>query len=227
MKKIGMKMFLVFALSVALAWGGVFTSYAGEWIYDGPEDWQWRYKNDDGGYTKNGWQEIDSKWYHFDENGYLDVNQWIMEEEQIGGEEGVYIIEKWYWLGETGEMATSGSWEGGHINSDGVLQIDNIYWDGYELDYFDGATNYYSGTLEWKKQLAKAWESAIGGRDDAGVYTLDFQLPSNWAEQCPNPLISALIKEISWYSWTGEMLDGSYSWIVDESYVIHITAEIY
>lgn len=209
--------------------GATFTSFAGEWIYDGPADWQWWYQNDDGGYTKNDWQQIDGKWYHFDENGYLDIRMWLKEDGTITeknwlGEEYSYTVEKWYWLSDTGEMATSGSWEGGHIGSDGVLVIDGVGVVDGELLYWNGETR-YSGTLEWKTLLAKEWESAIGGRDDVGVYTLDFQLPSNWAEQCPKPLMSALIDYTCAGSWAGETSNWTHSWSVDESYIIHITAE--
>ena len=36
----------------------------------------WWYCNKDGSYTTNGWQEIDSKWYYFNSEGYM-VTGWI------------------------------------------------------------------------------------------------------------------------------------------------------
>ena len=44
---------------------------AGEWKQDTTG---WWYQNDDGGYTKSGWQTIDGKSYYFNESGYLLAN---------------------------------------------------------------------------------------------------------------------------------------------------------
>lgn len=227
MKKTTKKM-VVAGLAGLMIFGAAFTSYAGEWIYDGPAEWQWWYQNDDGGYTKNAWQQIDGEWYHFDENGYLDIG-WLKEEETIIqknwlGEDCSYPVEKWYWLDVSGKMATSGSWEGGHINSDGVLVIDGADVIDGKLYYWntDTQANYYS-TLEWKTQLAQKWSDTIGGSDAVKTYSLDFQLPPYWSEQCPKPLMSSCLDYICASSWAGG--NWSYSWNVDENYVIHITAE--
>lgn len=41
---------------------------SGEWRNEGNG---WWYEHEDGTYTKNNWEEIDKKWYLFDENGYM------------------------------------------------------------------------------------------------------------------------------------------------------------
>lgn len=69
-------------------------------MYDGPQNYQWWYQEDDGSYPANAWKEINGTWYHFDENGYLDL--------------GWHAIDgKWYLFEDSGAMATSGNWEGG------------------------------------------------------------------------------------------------------------------
>lgn len=44
------------------------TALAGQWKQDSKG---WWYQNDDGSYTKNGWQNIDGKDYYFSGNGYM------------------------------------------------------------------------------------------------------------------------------------------------------------
>lgn len=73
MRKGNMKKILVGVAVAALTVGSAMTSYAGTWQFDGPEDWQRKYVNDDGNLAGLGWQEIDGKWYHFDEGNYLDI----------------------------------------------------------------------------------------------------------------------------------------------------------
>lgn len=43
-----------------------------EWHMDGNTG-QWYYGDNNGGYYKSGWMEIDGKWYFFDDAGYLDM----------------------------------------------------------------------------------------------------------------------------------------------------------
>ena len=67
-KKWGMAM-LALGLSIFMA----LPAFAGEWVYDGPENWKWWYKEADGTYPKDSWKQIDGEWYHFDESGYIDI----------------------------------------------------------------------------------------------------------------------------------------------------------
>ena len=73
---------------------------AGSWRQDNTG---WWYAYDDGGYARNGWEQVGEKWYHFDRFGYMDTG-W----ELVGGE--------WYWLGSDGAMRTGwytvdGEWQ--------------------------------------------------------------------------------------------------------------------
>ena len=58
----------------------------------------WWYKNSDGSYPKNQWQQIDGKWYYFDGRGYITHSKW----EQING--------YWYYFNTSGHM-TENTWK--------------------------------------------------------------------------------------------------------------------
>ncbi|MBQ7558022.1 MAG: hypothetical protein IJT00_08155 [Lachnospiraceae bacterium] len=50
------------------------TVYGAEWRSDSRGSWWVR---DDGTYPQAGWEEIDGKWYYFDEEGYLVTNRFV------------------------------------------------------------------------------------------------------------------------------------------------------
>ncbi len=52
----------------------------------------WWYRHVDGGCTKNDWEQIEGKWYHFDRDGWMQIG-WIKDKGN------------WYYLKESGEMA--------------------------------------------------------------------------------------------------------------------------
>lgn len=72
----------------------------GEWIYNGVG---WWYKHSDGTYTQNNWEQIEDKWYFFDEDGYMKTG-WIEWE----GKE-------YYCMDESGEMLTNTTTPDGYI----------------------------------------------------------------------------------------------------------------
>ncbi|MGI5957826.1 MAG: GH25 family lysozyme [Massiliimalia sp.] len=49
------------------------TAKSGEWIF---QEGKWWYRHADGSYTKNGWEQIQGKWYYFDEKGWMKTG-WI------------------------------------------------------------------------------------------------------------------------------------------------------
>lgn len=84
-----------------------------EWHMDGNTG-QWYYGDNNGGYYKSGWMEIDGKWYFFDDQGYLDMGQdrgdgtfWV--------DNGHYQVDKdGAWIeGTIAEGHTPGDWEYG------------------------------------------------------------------------------------------------------------------
>lgn len=65
-----------------------FPAYGGQWQRNGEF---WRYLQEDGTYVSSGWmKDTDGKWYYFDENGYMAVNE-ITPDGYVVGKDGSYI----------------------------------------------------------------------------------------------------------------------------------------
>lgn len=104
------------------------SSKAGRWIAVGNDYWYCHHTTLD--YTANDWELIDGKWYHFNENGWMD-RQWLCLEGD------------WYWLGWDGSRREN-TWEtilgkDYHFGSDGKMDHDTIV-DGRVLGP-DGAAH--------------------------------------------------------------------------------------
>jgi len=81
---------------------------SGKWIKSGS---RWWYKHTDGTYTKNNWELINGKWYHFDKKGWMQTG-WL----KLNG--------KWYYLSSSGAMQTgwvkdNGKWY--YLSSSGAM----------------------------------------------------------------------------------------------------------
>ena len=82
----------------------------GEWVCDSEEDNLWRYVHEDGCFTTDTWEMIDSKWYYFNEEGYRQSG-WFNWNDHT------------YYCGENGEMVT------GYLDIDGdrcVFDTDGV-----------------------------------------------------------------------------------------------------
>lgn len=84
---------------------------------------------------------------------------------------------------------------------------------------FDGQ-NYYYGTQEWKEQLMdqckEAFNAILNANNDSAVsqmFTMNFQLPANYEEQCPPPI---LFHDL--YEWM--FFDSDYGWEWDCTYQV-------
>ena len=128
----------------------------------------WMYQNADGSYPKDQWKAIESKWYHFDANGYMQTG-WL------------HLGSKWYYLKDNGEMVTGwlklgNTWyylkSNGEMTT-GWLQIGNTWyylkssgamavneWVDNGKSYVDANGKYVPGqkkyTEGWKKD-GKGW----------------------------------------------------------------------
>lgn len=219
-----MKKFKAVVIAATLSMALVFPSYAGEWIFDGPEDYKYWYKHDDGGYTVNDWEEIDGKWYHFDENGYLDIGWHQIPKVHEDG----YTYDEWYYFDKSGAMLSSGKWEGGYISSDGSLICEEVDLDEDGVLKYYGRDGYYKGTIGWKNDLYKQWQSSLGDIFEYGTYSTTYQLPADWSDYVPLPLMSYLVDYACFWNWGGyENYNWQYSWNVDANNVIHIEATYY
>lgn len=81
---------------------------SGEWEQDSIG---YKYRNSDGNYVMNNWQQIGNIWYFFDENAYCKTNTWV------------FWNEKWYFLDADGAMLVSTTTpDGKQVGEDGSLQ---------------------------------------------------------------------------------------------------------
>ena len=81
----------------------------GSWIQSSG---RWWYRHNNGSYTTNGWELIDSTWYYFDSSGWMKTG-WV----KTGG--------SWYYLNSSGAMKTGWVKTGGlwyYLNSSGAMQ---------------------------------------------------------------------------------------------------------
>lgn len=89
--------------------GASSSSSSGAWLRDSTG---WWYCNADRSYTTNNWQQINGKWYYFNQYGYM----------QTGWLQSPYS-QKWYWLDPTyGYMVTSSWVDNGkyYVDANGV-----------------------------------------------------------------------------------------------------------
>ena len=91
---------------------------AAQWILDGNG---WWYRHGDGGYTTNGWEQINGTWYLFDGSGYMKTG-W----QNVGG--------TWYFLHNSGAMAAN-QWIGKYyVDGSGAMLVNSWTPDGYYVN---------------------------------------------------------------------------------------------
>lgn len=115
----------VYAVDTSIAYT-TGSSETGTWIRE--SNGKWWYRHADGSYTKNAWEYINGKWYHFDKYGWMRTG-WI----RLDG--------KWYYLTANGDMATgwhkiSDKWY--YLKNNGAMavgwtEIDSLWY------YFDNS----------------------------------------------------------------------------------------
>ena len=245
MKKTWKQMIAGGMLAVMLL-GSAFTAQAA-----GPQvdaaGWYWQ--EDDGSRAVNSWKDYNGNRYYFGEDGYMYVSRWAeipyyqaYTDPWTGATMGGDFINYFYLFDASGALVTSGNWEGGSILADGRLYCDDgpefwtgqlTYWRsanyssgepiGIKMnDYGDSCT--YAGTLVWKNQMVQQFNAVLSAAGYAfGTYTMDFQLPANYADECPGPLITAALSSVCRYAWEEEN-PWRFNWQVDDNYVIHIVA---
>ena len=146
MKKL-ISMFTAVAATVVMS----ISAYAGQWQFDGPESWKWKYVNDDGSTTVNDWQQIDGKWYHFDADSYLDIGGW----REIGQDTMYGNVYHWYYLDDSGVMAESGNTDTGYIGADGAF---TTYYRNTTQAWSEDDENAY-----WLQKIAQyGYDNVVG-----------------------------------------------------------------
>lgn len=116
----------------------------GTWLKQGN---QWWYQHADGSYTSNGWEQIDGKWYKFDQNG------WMQSGWQTWGTDSTGQT-AWYYMGDPndGSMKTS-TWVQGKngeyyfVDHTGVMAR-----NGYVKSVNSGLYYWVNGDGVWEPQ---------------------------------------------------------------------------
>jgi hypothetical protein len=230
-KKIMIAMFTVLMLMGT----NVMTSYAGQWIFNGPESWKWWWQEDNDTYPANSWKEIDGKWYHFDSNGYLEVGWKQFPGIVLGDTGNIYNDDDaWYHFGESGAMTTSGKWEDGLIwEEQGTLYLYYSWYDKnsrqYKINNINSVTSAPS-KFAWKHELAnKIYDDMLISGPKKESLDVQFQLPANWSEESPLPGLYKLAQSVYWVAnwdtygtYNPDYIEGAYG-SVDSDQVFHFT----
>lgn len=116
----------------------------GTWIKQGN---QWWYQHADGGWTNNGWEQIDGKWYKFDQNG------WMQSGWQPWGTDSTGQT-AWYYMGDPNDGSMKAStWVKGKngeyyfVDHSGVMAR-----DGYVKSVNSGVYYWVNGQGVWEPQ---------------------------------------------------------------------------
>lgn len=139
---------LLIPASLACTHANAALAAGGTWTYDSSG---WQYERQDGSRPKTTWEQVDGKWYHFNERSrmdtgwYFDGTAWFYLNEDGSMRTGWLCSEgKWYWLNGIGRMVTGwqyldDSWH--FFCPDGAMYtgwlLVNETW--YHLDDFSGA----------------------------------------------------------------------------------------
>lgn len=114
----------------------------GSWIQSSG---RWWYRHNNGSYTSNSWELIDSTWYYFDSSGWMQTGwvktggSWYYLNSSGGMQTGwVKTGGLWYYLNSSGAMQTgwfsvSGKWY--YAYGSGALAISTTTPDGYHVNY--------------------------------------------------------------------------------------------
>ncbi|EKS16875.1 hypothetical protein [Streptococcus sp. F0441] len=115
------------------------TALKGSWLQSSG---RWWYRHNNGSYTTNGWELIDSTWYYFDSSGWMQTG-WV---KSSGA---------WYYLNNSGAMQTGwvktgGSWY--YLNNSGAMQtgwakVDNSWY--YLNDSGAMKTGWFTVSGKW------------------------------------------------------------------------------
>ncbi len=106
-------MLLVFAVAAVMLSSGTAEAAGGKWLKD-ETGYYYQYSN--GKHAVNKWEQIGSKWYHFDKKGYM----------QTGWQR---ISKKWYYFKASGEMQVGWKTIGGakYYFKEGVMVTGEMY----------------------------------------------------------------------------------------------------
>ncbi|MDD6456295.1 MAG: hypothetical protein PUF59_06890, partial [Lachnospiraceae bacterium] len=167
------------------------------WVKEGSK---WWYRHANGSYTRNGWEQIQGKYYYFDAYGWMLANQWIghyylksdgsMARSEWVENSRYYVDENGLWdQGKTGRWFQSGSrwWyrhcKDGSYTKNGWEPIDGTWYHFDSAGWMD--TNKWIGNYYVKSSGAMAKSEWVdGGRyyvDSKGVW--DTTKKNQWIQE--------------------------------------------
>lgn len=158
------------------------TTVSGQWKQgSGSNSGRWWYKHDDGTYTKNDWEYINSYWYHFDSSGWMDTG-WYQENSSTPR----------YYLGGNGKMRTGfqtiGNYDYYFYVSSSVLGQMKVGWKTSTDDWYYFDSNGHMLKNQWftfqnnKYYFGSDGIMATGFRD-IGNYTYYFYVVDDYKGQ--------------------------------------------
>ena len=135
------------------------TALKGSWLQSSG---RWWYRHNNGSYTTNGWELIDSTWYYFDSSGWMQTG-WVKSSgawyylNNSGAMQTGWVKTggSWYYLNDSGAMQTGwvktgGSWY--YLNNSGAMQtgwakVDNSWY--YLNDSGAMKTGWFTVSGKW------------------------------------------------------------------------------
>lgn len=196
------KRLAVIAATAVMALSMSMTAFAGSWKQN---EVGWWWEEDDGSYPVSSWKELDGKWYYFGQNGYMFANSWAQIPYTYTYAGAQVTNNEWFAFDASGAMLTSGTWEGGYLDSTAS------YFRGYECGIGANGQLWYSGGIDslhytaypWKTTFANAvYHLVESNASSTQVLTMDYQLPANWTNECPLPDICNIISMCCASTWS-------------------------
>lgn len=193
----------VTVFTACMAAGATMTAFAGQWRTDSVGRW---YQNDDGGYTKNGWQWIDSdndgisESFYFDGNGYVLTNTRTPDGYDVNG------IGAWVVGGEVQTKSGGSSTSNWSSSSDWGSNSDwdsEDSWDSFWVDFSWGDYEYDPLWYEKDETLSEGDKAAYHYYDTYYNYnavTAERYAAANeqYSRILENPSNETASKEMTW-----------------------------
>lgn len=192
----------------------------GEWIQD-LDTGRWWYRHADGSCTKDDWEKIGDKWYHFDSDGWMQTG-WFTDVDgniyYLDDDEGfmrikwVLIEGSWYYFGEHGVMQTGWFEDEGYYYycdlANGEMYSD--CWDTIRVNFNGTMRNLVvhfavSGEADFASDVEPCEDMYYTFNDHILTESKDSLTYMNTSTRATNSVISSA--HLRWYNGTGVSLE--------------------
>ncbi|MBE5974969.1 MAG: hypothetical protein E7251_10275 [Paenibacillaceae bacterium] len=183
-------------------------TFAGTWKQlEGGKYWQWQYVEDDGSYPTNNWKLINEKWYHFDNDGYLDVGFQNFDN-------------NYYVLMRSGALETNRDYGFASSDSNGVwtvkpLDYETLNNNNIETSMYEDYCKQYG--IDIDKVFSELWQSEYTYSCSTEKFPQDIEgnIIVGIAAKCMSEAINArstlLAIDTSPYTWSWKVENGIFS----------------